>query len=126
MAYTVELLPDEPIVFIKAGENYDNKQEFDQILAETRAFIDHAHAPHFLLIDIRGATLNFSDSVEGAAALGRGEDTLFHHKHVAGVAVVTDSSLSAMVANALSSFAYGNINIKVFTSVAQAYEFIRA
>lgn len=120
MSFSIELLPDEPILFQVWDEDYSVKDEAEENIRQIRELLDSATEPVFFINDMRFVHLTLDDIIIGANATGRGEAPVFQHPNIREVVFISESKLLELGARGMKSATFGNVDIKVFKTPEEA------
>lgn len=125
MPIRIERMQDEPIIFIEARSPVDVKTEMPDAIARFVALLDAADQPLWDVTDAQGFTATFSDMVSILGIISRTDLGMIHHRHFAGLALVTDSEVIRTGLEALGQVQYGGIVVRTFPTVDEAIDFVR-
>jgi hypothetical protein len=126
MPFTIEKLPDEPIVFVTMSNPFDVKQDVPQFAHQLQAIFDAEPGPLWDVTDVRGLSVDFSDMVRGMSMVTRGELAVLRHPKVRRFAIVASNNLILIAAKALGQQQYGAIPVTICESLDEAFAVVRA
>lgn len=124
MLYTIEKLPEEPIIIL-VHEGQQDPQEIDEAADEIVPLLDAQPEPVFLVLDIRGLAIRLEDMPAAAAKATRGSGAPLHHPNIRENLIVSSSGLVRLGAQGLRSATFGNVNVRVFETPEQAIDYCR-
>ena len=122
MPYSIEKLPDAPILII----THESKQllaEMGRLMDEIKPLLDAQQEPVFLVMDIRRLGIAVEDLAAAASAAARGPGALLHHPNVRENLLVSSAGLVKLGAQGLRTATFGNTKIRVFDTTEQALEY---
>lgn len=123
--FSVEKLPGERIVVSKAHEGFEFKRDLSAMNAEITVLLDAFDRPGFYIADTRGALMDFDDIMAASASVVGGT-SMFSHPNVEETLLLIDDEVMRLSAEGFSSGAFGDISLKVFTSMDEALDYARA
>ena len=101
MPITVEQLPNEPIVLVRATHPFDAKLDIPYLIREASRLFDASPEPVFDITEALELKGSFNDLVTALSMLAREGKLAWKHPNVMGYAVVVDSTLARVGASAL-------------------------
>ncbi len=124
--YTVDLLPDEPIMVIETFEGYSARAHVKEIVARAREFLDAAPEPLTVihLIDTVPATVD--DAILTANVAGRGDNPIWKHPNIRDVIWVTQNRLAKFAIKGLESEIFGGLKHLGFDTLEEALAYARS
>lgn len=122
MSYTVEKVPDAPIV-IMVHESRQSPEELQEVIAAVTATLDAQPEPVFMVLDIRGLDLGVDDLVSAASTGARGPGAVMHHPKIRENLVVSGKSFIKLAMQGLTTATFGNVKVKVFKTREEAIEY---
>ena len=125
MAYSLEKLPNEPIIIVSIGGDFDVANDWELLMKELNALLNAQHEPAFYVTDARHAELGMDDIVAIANLSARGSKPLLKHANIRETLVVTTSTFLKMAAKGLSNVTFGNVAIKTFENVDACLRYCR-
>jgi hypothetical protein len=122
MSYTFEVLPNEPIVIITLGEDFDITQDAPAVSQQYRELAESSAQPINLIADFRPArnALNVGSIVLGTRLATRGEFSFFTHPKTRSVTWIVTTPLMKLTAQGLSSDNFGGLDVHVFETREEA------
>jgi hypothetical protein len=123
--YTVEKLPDEPIVYSWLSESW-SASELPAVLDALAAIFDAADELLFYISSVGNISLKIEEVITSASLLARGTNALFHHPNIREILLVTEVKLVQLAAKGLDSDVFGNLPVKSFESEDEAFAYARA
>lgn len=124
MPYTIEKLPDAPVV-IFVHETKQFSTEMDPAIHDIVAVLDAQSEPVFLIMDIRQVSWGMDDVTIGANAVTRRPEAMLHHPNMREVLFISTLGLIKLAAQGLRSAAFGGVNVRVFDTTEQALDYCR-
>lgn len=119
MAYTIESYPEDAIILVTIGANFDAPEEMSRIQADVNKAATRMGFPICRIIDLRHHELDFGKAVEllqldTAADMGNATDKRFIPIYVG------DDDMTKMIADSLQQEQYGGVEAIYFPDVAAA------
>lgn len=124
MPYSIEKLPDAPIVVV-VHESKQVMSEMADLMDEIRPILDAQPEPVFLVMDIRNLGIALDDLGAAANTAARGPAALLHHPNVRENLLVSTTGLVKLGALGLRTATFGNVNIRLFDTPEQALDYCR-
>lgn len=123
MSYTVEKLPDAPIViFVHTGQA---AADMDEAISAVVDMLDAQIQPVFLISDLRGLAVRVDDLTKGANMATRGPGSMMNHRNVRETLLVTDQNFMRLASQGLRTDTFGNIKVRAFETPEQAVAYCR-
>jgi hypothetical protein len=126
MSTSVTKLPDEPIVVVSLGADYNLRTELPKAVPQYLEMLAHYDEPVFWIVDLSAVLLSVEDVVFGANMLARSENPLYHHPKVREVVYVTPVDALQAAAQGMDSRAFGHVKISVTNTLDEALAQVRA
>jgi hypothetical protein len=123
--YTLEKLPDEPILLSVMGEAYDVGRDAPAACQQLFDLLETMDVPVFLVVDARKLTADFGDVVAGLGTATRKGVAVLRHPNIQEIVLVTTSGLVSMGAKALGQLQYGGLRSSVFETLDEALAYAR-
>jgi hypothetical protein len=123
--YTVEKLPDEPILYSLLSESW-SASELPAVIDEVAAILDAADEPLFYINSIENVTMNIQELITSSSLAARGGGSILHHPNIREQVVVVQNKLLQLAAKGLDSAAFGHLSMKVFETEDEAFAYARA
>ena len=123
--YTVEKLPDEPILYSWLSESW-SPSELPTVSDELSAVLDAVDEPLLYISNIDNISLNIEEIISSASLVARGSGSVLHHPNIREYIVVTKIKLFQLAAKGLDSAAFGNLPVKIFETEEEAFAYARA
>lgn len=121
MAVSVEKLPDEPIVLVRFSNPFIANQDVPYLLQELSRVFDASPEQIFDITDSTGLETSFGEIVTALAEVTKGDHNPLRHPKVMGYAIVADSSLLQIGAQAIGQVKYGAISATVVKTLDEAF-----
>jgi hypothetical protein len=125
MSYTVEKLPNEPIVVCTFHADFKIGVEGDVSLNTNIALLDKQTERVYYIVDCTYATFNLDDAIQGANMTTR-QKQLFKHPKIIESIFVTQSRLIKLVVQGLNNPMFGSIAVHVVDSLNAALAYARS
>lgn len=119
MGYTIELLPDEPIIIETWQSDYNPETDSTKAAQEIISLMDQIGKPVTVIVDMRAKTLSFDDLVL-LAKKASSEDAPAQHPNQRRRIIVTDSEAISLAAKGLNSEVFGHLAVELATSMEEA------
>lgn len=124
LSYTIEKLPDEPIV-IQTIRSDDTVVEAPDSIDTMSELLEAQGEPVFLIYDVSGATFTLDDILAGSNQASRSEKPILKHPKIREIIVVSASELIKLAAKGLSAPIFGHVAIRVFETLEGALAYCR-
>ena len=119
--YTIELLPDTPIVVMVFDNDFQLDPGGHPITAEFDQLISDLNDPVFLLIDIIRVDISIDSIIQVANATSIGEKSLFHHPQIREILFITTDRTVRLALKGLNSKVFGNLqHVSPFNTLDEA------
>ncbi len=128
MSFKIEMLPDEPIVVITLGEDFNVEADTPAISRQYIELVEAASQPVYLIIDFRPArkALSVASIIAGANLSAKGEVPFFNHPLNKEVIWVATSEVMKMAAKGLNTDIFGKLKVSVFETLEEALSYARS
>jgi hypothetical protein len=124
--FTIEKLPDEPIVLVTISSPLDVKHDLPLLAHQLQAVFDAEDGPLWDITDARDLSLAFGDMVSGMAMMTRGELAVLRDPKLRRFAIVVSNNLIMIAAKGLGQAQYGAIPMLICETLDEAFELVRA
>jgi hypothetical protein len=125
--YTVERLPDEPIILHNILSEWNVSRDITNSIDECVRLLDAAVEPiYFITIMADDVPINFHDLLVASTRIARGSNALMHHRNLKQYLVVTRFAPVKMAVRGLNSEVFGNVPTVAFDTLEEALAYIRA
>ena len=125
MSYSIEKLPDDPIIITTMFEDFSMDQS-EPFLDELIDLFDSLVEPVYLIADVDRYTFSVQDMLVALNVAVQGSRAIMHHPNLAGTVVVTSSKMMKLASKGAKSDAFGNIQTEVFETLEEALDHIRS
>jgi hypothetical protein len=122
--YTVDLVPNEPIILEVLGEDYQTAKHLLSSIGEINQQLDAARDPLILIMDLRQAPMGLDDIIAGANAATRMSGMLKHPKLRRSI-IVSDNRMMELAARGMNTPIFGHIKMEVSKTLEEAMEMAR-
>lgn len=126
MSFTVEKLPNDPVIVQTFNEDYDLANEIKLSNAKMFETLDVVTEEKVYLVDVFKFHITFEDIIKGANIVARGERPLWHHPKLKQIILVTQDPALRLAAEGMESSVFGGLKIPVFATVDEALVYTRA
>ena len=123
--YIVEKLPGERIVVSRASEGFDIKRDMSAMHADLRQLLDTFDGPGFYIADTLNTPMDFDDLMSASTTL-MDKTSASLHPNVKETLLLIESEMLKLAAQGFGSDAFGNVPMKVFSSMDEALDYARA
>jgi hypothetical protein len=123
--YTIEKLPDEPIVIITLNESFSVTAHQDQSILDLRKTFDAQPEPVIYIQDLLLLTITFSELAELASLLTRTPTALFRHPKIKKIISVTTDKALLLTYKGLRTDLFGRIDITAVDTLDKALALAR-
>ncbi len=120
MSFTIEKHPTENIIIARLHKEYSTFKDTPHSNAEVVKLLDQATQKQNLIIVYGEYVPDFSEVHVGSNSVAQGEDPLFKHENLGLAILVSDLPVVKMMAAGMASDAFGNLNVLVFDTEAEA------
>lgn len=124
MSYSVEKLPDAPVMLLTFYSDFSMRHEGEAAVADMLKVLDAQDKPIFYVSNMLHATLNFEDVMLGATLATRGA-ALLKHPNIREVISVTDSKAYKLVFKGFNTVTFGYIPVRIFETLEEALNYCR-
>jgi hypothetical protein len=124
MSYTIEKLPNEPIIVQVLNEDYTFGNEAAPSMAELTKLLDAQPEPVWLIMDMSAISLSLDDAIQ-AASMSTQQFKLLKHRNAQESILVSDSRLIKLMAQGMNAPIFGNITLKTFETRGAALAYAR-
>jgi hypothetical protein len=125
--YTVERLPDEPIILHNILADWSVSRDITNSIDECVRLLNAAIEPiYFITIMADDVSISFHDLLVASTQLARGSNALMHHRNLKQYIVVTHIGAMKMAVRGLNSEVFGNVSTAAFDTLDEALAYIRA
>lgn len=125
--YSVERLPDEPIIIGIFHDTFSLKEDVDPYISEVQALFDELGTGFFYVNDTRNLHVNlFQDLLVAVNKATRGLGAVLRHPGMEEYILVTTDKLLQMSARGLRAEVFGGIPATVFETIEEAMEYARS
>jgi hypothetical protein len=125
MPYTVEKLPDVPIILFTVLSEIDLNAELSTSISDIAHLLNAQVEKVFLIVDVRTISLSLGDVIRSANATARGQNALMHHSNLRENVFVATDSLLQMGIKGLASATFGQVRLKQFETLDAAMDYCR-
>jgi hypothetical protein len=123
--YSVEKLPDEPIIIAVAFEEFDWKHDLPDSSLEVKQLLDEQPLKVFYIADFQQTHMGLNDLIFAANFSARSGTNVLHHPKIYKFLAVTTNRAIALANQGLSSEVFGAVPVKVFPSIDEALIYAR-
>ena len=120
MSFNIEIFPDAPIMLCTFHHDFDTGKELPALTDECYAVLDAASEPLHFITDSLAYSFSVDDVIDAVGAATYGHKAPFIHENVREVIWVTESKLLELAARGMNTSAFGNIEVKVFSTMEEA------
>lgn len=125
MPIDVQPTEDENIIIVKTTDPLDVTNMLVEVKDILEAALDECNGTLYYINDIRDVNISFGDMVSGMGLAFKGGFAVFNDPNL-HIIIVSESSMVKMGSKAASQQSqYGNVPIKVFTTVDEAVAYAR-
>lgn len=125
MPYTVEKLPDEPILVVNSSRGEDPYGEMAEAIDGINQTLDEQPEPIYLILDMRTMTLSLDEIMEAAMLSARGRNAMLHHRNIRESIFILTDPLVRMAVRGLDSATFGQLKARTFETLDQAVAYCR-
>ena len=127
MSFTIERLPDEPIILFRVGEGYRITTDLDPAIAEIMQMLDALDERVYLVLDESlEPTPTMEELLIATQVLTRGENPLFHHPNIRVLLVITTDEVLRLSYQGAASEMFGQLHAEIFDTLDEALAYARA
>ncbi len=123
--YTVEKLPDEPIILSILFPQYSVARDMPESDNVSRAILDATDHPLFIVADTTQISFTLEDVLLASSQGARGQTALWHHPMLREFVLVSTHQSIKLAARGLNSQIFGNLAVKVFDTLEEALAYCR-
>lgn len=128
MAYTIDKLPDEPVLVFNQDPVFDPNQSVPQTVADVAAALDAQPGPVFMIYNIGAMSIELDDLIQAASRAGRGaqgSSAVLHHPNVRENVYVVSHPVVRMAVKGLESATFGRARVILFATLDEALAYCR-
>ncbi|MBN1565574.1 MAG: hypothetical protein JXA10_17145 [Anaerolineae bacterium] len=127
MSFSIEQLPDEPIVLVTLGADYEAEIDTPEIARQFGPLVESVGAPVKLVIDVRPAfqRATMNNITNGMVLAVESDPPLLRHPLMDELIFVAVTDVMKHVADGFRSPQFGAINVKLFQMYDQALAYAR-
>ncbi len=119
MSYSIEKLPDEPVILTRWHEGFDPKTEMAGLSKERAALLAAQTEPTFLITDVRASRPDLEEIMVVANA-ARADTPPNLREHI----IVTDNLAIKMATKGLDTDAFKHRKMPVFSDLDEAMTYV--
>lgn len=116
----ITVLDTHPVVMNRLEAGYILTEDWPEGVAEMQRILDTHQKPLFIIDDIRAIKLTVGDLIVAANNGSRGERPLWRHPNSRGIYFISEDRTIKMAAAGMNSPAFGNMTVKVFSTLEEA------
>lgn len=121
-----EKLPGEPIGILTTYPDYDMSVDYVNSTPATSEFLDAQTEPIYFISNFLEMVRPDLDDVSlGAFSAAFAENPVFKHPNVKEFIIISNEPIFNLSAQGLDSDLYGNVKVKVFTTLEEALSYAR-
>lgn len=127
MAYTLEKLLGESIILFTAQPDFDLGCGLNNTIVDFLKLLENETTPVVYILDLRALPpISIEEIMLTANTLTRGESPVYHHPKLHKIMTVTPNPVLQMAYKGLAGEMFGNLEVSVFESLADALAAARA
>jgi len=121
--FTIEQLPNEPILLAAFQADWDTVRDTDVALAAVQQMLSAAHSPTFYIVDMTiEPCFNLDDLMFVTQRLIRGQNPILHHPNLREHLLVTRNAVMQRAVKALP----GTVRAHAFDTLDEALAYVRS
>lgn len=124
MVFTVNKLPDRPVVVFEPEERFKLIKMLPKMIEDVTKVLDTLDAPVYYISDVRKATISLDDVFLGMTQVVLGERPFLRHENIREVLIITANPVLKRVARGIGSGLYGEISVKIFPDRDSALAYV--
>ena len=121
MNFTLELLPDEPIVIVHFHKSYSDEQDLDELVAGLTSLLDAQPQP-MVVIHVDFPIPTGIDDLIRKTNLATNVTGLFKHPKTQLTVMVTANPIFSLAAKGMRSSAFGGVRVETCPTLDKAVE----
>jgi hypothetical protein len=125
MSHELLLHPGRPVLQTTLGPKIE-PGDVPALVAETIQILNALDHPVFNLVDAITIRLDLGDILEGVSLAARGDGPSLHHPNIIETIIVSRDSIIAAAVKGMNTPTFGNLRIKVFSTMEQALAYVDA
>lgn len=126
MAFSVERVPDEPIIIMTILRRYDFEKDAPEAHTEVDRLLEEIEGRAYLITDYSQIDLTFSQLVVALGRATRGETGSASDPRIRQNIFVGEGEMVDLAAESLLQTQYGKLPVVVFPSLEKALTYVRA
>jgi hypothetical protein len=124
--YSVQLLPDLPILFATVDEDYRIADHVEALAADIMVLLNQVPSPVYLVNDLSQHHMpDVEELIFGGKVLSYGYDTVFHHPNTREILIVTQNEILRVSFLSGISKDFGKVLLTVFDTLDDAMAYVR-
>ncbi len=125
MSYTVEKLPNEPIILDILNADYNRATDANSHLEELLNLLEAQRTPVYLIFDISEVAFSLDDIMQGIK-LATKQYQVFKHSNIRENIFVTDSRFMKLASDGMRNPIFGSLSIRTIETRDAALAYARA
>jgi len=125
MSYTLEKLPNEPIILDILNADYNRAADAQPHLNDLFALLEVQPTPVFLIFDISEVTFSFDDILQGIK-LATKQYQVFKHPKIQENIFVTSARFMKLASEGMHNPIFGGLSLRTIDTRAAALAYARA
>ena len=123
-SYSIEMATDAPAFIVTILKSWQTAVDGPAVVSQIITILDDSSEPLYSVSDLGEASLGVSDIIQLANLLVQSKELLRHPK-LLGTLVVAESDIIKLAAEGMSSDTFGNIPVRVFSTLEEALNYAR-
>jgi hypothetical protein len=121
--FTIEKLPDEPIIVVWLSEDWNEESGSSRVVQQLRELLDSSEEKVFYIGDVRNLRYTISELIQSAQVISK---LLKHPNIIESMMVVEGNPLIKLATEGLKTDVFGNVPVSVYETVDEALTCARA
>jgi len=123
VSFTVEKLPNHPVVVQTLGKDFSHAAEGIRGMEQATHLLDQQSHPVFFIWNLSDVSLSLDDIIAGAG-LATKQAKFFQHPNIREAIVITKSRMLELASKGMDSPIFGNIKMRIFKTLDEALAYI--
>lgn len=122
---TLTKVPNKPLVILNLSQEQNDEARGAQAVGAIGEFFAAQQTPVFLIMDTRDLTYSLDTLTENMNFVSH-QKAIFTHPMLREIMVIVNDPTLALAMKGLSSSAFGNVQLRVFSDMEQATSYVDA
>lgn len=125
MSYHIEMIEDGKAMLVTNDPDFDFAVDGPAVIGDVMVRLDALNEPVFYVVDLRELNISFDETQVFVNMLTRGDNPLLQHKNIKEIIYIIGTVIHQIVAQGMSTEAFGNLQSKTFADMDDTLKYIR-